>query len=87
MIARTVRQEEALHPDVEFSAAILYGTLGIPVQLLTALLAAARVVGWTAHVIEQHADNAMIRPTTDYTGEIRRAYVPMAARRHDETAR
>ena len=54
--------------------------MGIPTPLFTPIFVCARVSGWTAHVIEQRANNRLIRPTADYTGPAAREYVPLAAR-------
>jgi citrate synthase len=65
---RRVFERKGLVPNVDlYSASVLY-YLGFPIDLLTALFAANRVAGWAAHVIEQHADNRIIRPTINYTG-------------------
>ena len=65
---RSVFERKGLVPNVDlYSASVLYN-LGFPIDLLTALFACNRVVGWAAHVIEQHADNRIIRPTIHYTG-------------------
>jgi len=65
---RCVFERKGLVPNVDlYSASVLY-YLGFPIDLLTALFAANRVVGWSAHVIEQHLDNRIIRPTINYTG-------------------
>jgi citrate synthase len=67
-IERRVFERKGLAPNVDlYSASVLY-YLGFPIDLLTALFAANRVVGWAAHVIEQHLDNRIIRPTIHYTG-------------------
>jgi citrate synthase len=65
---RRVFERKGLVPNVDlYSASVLYN-LGFPIDLLTALFAANRVAGWAAHVIEQHSDNRIIRPTINYTG-------------------
>jgi len=70
---RRVFERKGLVPNVDlYSASVLY-YLGFPIDLLTALFAANRVVGWSAHVIEQHADNRIIRPTINYIGPPARA--------------
>jgi citrate synthase len=65
---RHVFERKGLVPNVDlYSASVLY-YLGFPIDLLTALFAANRVAGWCAHVIEQHLNNRIIRPTIHYTG-------------------
>jgi citrate synthase len=55
--------------------------MGIPLDLYTPIFAVSRVSGWTAHVLEQLADNRLIRPRADYTGpEYPQTFVPRDAR-------
>jgi citrate synthase len=61
--------EKGLYPNVDFYAATVYHYLGIPTDLFTPVFSAARMAGWTAHVMEQHADNRLIRPDSEYIGE------------------
>ncbi len=53
---------------MDFYSASTYYTLGIPVDLYTPIFAVSRMSGWTAHVLEQYANNRLIRPRADYTG-------------------
>ena len=55
-------------PNVDFFSASAYYTMGIPLDLFTPIFAIARVAGWTAHIMEQHKNNRIIRPTDDYVG-------------------
>jgi citrate synthase len=57
-----------LNPNVDFFSASAYYTMGIPMDLFTPIFGVARVTGWTAHVMEQHKNNRIIRPTDDYVG-------------------
>ncbi|CUU05529.1 MAG: citrate synthase [Fimbriimonadales bacterium] len=68
IMERVMLREKNLHPNVDFPAATVYYMMGIPIPLYTPIFAAARIVGWTAHVIEQHDDNRLIRPRSDYAG-------------------
>jgi citrate synthase len=75
-----VLAEKGLFPNVDFFAATVYHYLGIPTDLFTPVFSASRMAGWTAHVIEQHADNRLIRPDSEYIGERGQHWVPLDAR-------
>ena len=75
-----VLAEKGLYPNVDFYAATVYHYLGIPTDLFTPVFSASRMAGWTAHVIEQHADNRLIRPDSEYIGESGQRWVPLAGR-------
>ena len=62
--------EKTIYPNVDFPCGMTYLVMGIPVPQYTPIFVAARVTGWCAHVIEQHADNKLIRPLSTYTGPI-----------------
>jgi citrate synthase len=65
---RTVFEEKGLFPNVDLYSASVYRYLGAPTDLFTPLFAASRVAGWSAHVLEQQADNRIIRPSAEYVG-------------------
>jgi len=67
-IEQLVRTEKKLYPNVDFYSASMFYALGIPVDLYTPIFAVSRVSGWTAHVLEQYANNRLIRPRTEYIG-------------------
>jgi citrate synthase len=67
-IEAVVKGEKKLNPNVDFYSASTYYTLGIPIDLFTPLFAVSRISGWTAHCLEQYANNRLIRPRTDYLG-------------------
>jgi citrate synthase len=71
---QTVFAEKGLYPNVDLYSASVYRYLGIPNDLFTPLFAASRVVGQAAHVLEQQADNRIIRPSSEYIGPERRAF-------------
>ena len=79
-IEKVVLQQKGLYPNVDFYSASAYYMMGIPIELFTPIFAISRMVGWTAHVIEQHADNRLIRPASDYTGATDLRYVPVDQR-------
>ncbi len=66
--------ERKLYPNVEFfSAPVLHG-LGIRAEAMPAVFALSRVAGWTAHILEQLADNRLIRPQARYVGPAPRSF-------------
>ena len=67
-IEALVKAEKKLNPNVDFYSASTYYTLGIPIDLYTPIFAVSRISGWTAHILEQYANNRLIRPRADYTG-------------------
>jgi citrate synthase len=67
-IEALVKGEKKLNPNVDFYSASTYYTLGIPIDLYTPIFAVSRISGWTAHILEQYANNRLIRPRADYTG-------------------
>jgi citrate synthase len=80
-IEALVGGEKKLYPNVDFYSATTYHSLGIPVELFTPIFAVSRVSGWTAHALEQYANNRLIRPRAEYTGpEYPQHYVPLEAR-------
>jgi citrate synthase len=79
-IEQTVVSEKGLYPNVDFYSASTYHYLGIDTGLFTPIFAMSRVVGWAAHVIEQHTDNRLIRPSSEYVGPAPRQYEPIERR-------
>jgi citrate synthase len=80
-IEAVVAAEKKLYPNVDFYSATTYHALGIPVELFTPIFAVSRISGWTAHVLEQYANNRLIRPRAEYIGpEYPQHYVALEAR-------
>ena len=77
---QVVLDAKGLYPNVDFFAASVYHALGIPTDLFTPVFAISRMSGWTAHVIEQHEDNRLIRPDSEYTGPRDQHWVPVDQR-------
>jgi len=67
-IEAIVKGEKKLNPNVDFYSASTYYALGIPIDLYTPVFAVSRMSGWTAHILEQYANNRLIRPRAEYTG-------------------
>jgi citrate synthase len=80
-IEALVKSEKKLNPNVDFYSASTYHALGIATDLFTPIFAVSRVSGWTAHVLEQYANNRLIRPRAEYVGpEYPQRYVPVESR-------
>lgn len=67
--------------NVDFYSASVQHYLGIPKDLFTCIFAASRIAGWCAHILEQLADNKIIRPDANYVGHDLRPYVPIEKRK------
>jgi len=72
--------EKGVYPNVDFFSASTYQTMGIDTSLFTPVFAMARITGWTAHIMEQHAQNRLIRPHAVYVGERGLKAKPIAER-------
>lgn len=68
-IQKVMKQEKSIDPNVDFFSASVYYSLGIQPDLFTGIFAMSRITGWTAHFLEQAANNRLIRPRQLYTGE------------------
>ena len=60
--------ERPLDTNVEFYSSLVLNAIGIPADMFTPTFACGRVVGWTAHALEQLSDNRLVRPTSEYVG-------------------
>jgi len=63
-----LKPDQKLHTNIEFYAGVVMDQCGLPRDLFTPTFAAARVIGWCAQALEQHADNRIIRPSSRYVG-------------------
>jgi citrate synthase len=79
-VERVMLREKNLNCNVDFYSASVYHMLDIPGDLFTPIFAVARTVGWTAHVLEQYANNRLIRPLCQYTGPMDKKVRPMGER-------
>ncbi len=67
-VQKIMLTKKNIHPNVDFPCGMTYFTMSIPVPQYTPIFVAARITGWAAHIMEQHADNRLIRPLSIYTG-------------------
>lgn len=75
-----IKQEKGLPANVDFYSASVYHSLGIDHDLFTPIFAISRVSGWIAHILEQYANNRLIRPRAEYVGPQTQDYIPMDQR-------
>lgn len=73
-------REKKLFPNADFFHASAYHFMGIPTKLFTPIFVMSRLTGWAAHVMEQRANNRIIRPSADYTGPDVRPVPPIEKR-------
>ncbi|MFK7758505.1 MAG: citrate/2-methylcitrate synthase [Phycisphaerales bacterium] len=67
-VQQIMETEKTIYPNVDFPCGMTYFTMGIPVPQYTPIFVASRITGWCAHIMEQHANNRLIRPRVAYTG-------------------
>jgi citrate synthase len=72
--------ERKLYPNVDYYSAIMLDAIGIETDMMTPMFAMSRIAGWTAHIIEQWADNRLIRPRGNYIGPMDLKWVPIEDR-------
>ena len=79
-IDAVMKREKKLFTNLDFYSAVAYHLCGIPTPLFTPIFVMARISGWAAHILEQRADNRLIRPTSEYIGEKVRSVPPLEKR-------
>jgi 2-methylcitrate synthase len=80
MVEQLMKSSKGLLPNVDAYSASTYYMMGIPLDLYTPIFAISRISGWTAHILEQYADNKLIRPRAEYIGPRNVPYVPIDER-------
>ena len=80
-IEKVMWDEKKLFANADFFTASLYHFLGIPTRLFTPIFVCSRITGWAAHIMEQRADNKLIRPAADYIGPGLQTWVPIDERK------
>ena len=79
-VVRVVGEQKKIFPNVDLYSGAAYSSMGIATDQFTPIFAMSRVAGWAAHVMEQHANNRLIRPRAEYTGPTHATYVPIDKR-------
>ncbi len=79
-IEKVMWDEKKLFPNTDFYSATAYHFMGIPTPLFTPIFVCSRITGWSAHIMEQRANNRLIRPAAEYTGPSLQSWVPIEDR-------
>jgi 2-methylcitrate synthase len=79
-IEKLMGDEKKLFPNLDFYSASTYHMMGIPTPLFTPIFVISRITGWAAHIMEQRANNVLIRPSADYVGPEERDWLPIDKR-------
>ncbi len=79
-LVEVVSERKPLRVNVDYWSASLYSYLGLAANTFPMIFALSRISGWTTHVMEQYADNRLIRPRAEYVGPGPRVYMPLADR-------
>ncbi|QQS34082.1 MAG: citrate synthase [Acidobacteriota bacterium] len=79
-IEQLMLEKKGMHPNVDFYSASTYYLMNIPLDLYTPIFAVSRISGWTGHILEQYANNKLIRPRAEYIGARDLKYVPISER-------
>jgi 2-methylcitrate synthase len=79
-IETVMQAEKKLFPNADFYSASAYHFMGIPTPLFTPIFVCSRITGWSAHIMEQRANNRLIRPSADYVGPRLQRWIPLEQR-------
>ncbi len=79
-LQKVMIEEKGIHPNLDFPAGPSYYMMGFDIEMFTPIFVMSRITGWTAHYLEQNADNRLIRPLSAYSGVAQRPVVPIGAR-------
>ncbi len=79
-IEKAMFEKKGMNPNVDFYSASAYYLMGIPTDQYTPIFAISRISGWTGHILEQYANNKLIRPRAEYVGARDLKYTPIAER-------
>jgi len=73
-------EKKNIHPNVDYPTGPMYYLMGFDTDIFTPIFVIARITGWSAHIMEQHASNKLIRPLSKYSGEKHRKVIHLNQR-------
>jgi len=79
-VEKVMWNEKKLFANADFFAASVYHFMGVPTYLFTPIFVCSRITGWAAHIMEQRADNKLIRPAAEYVGPSLQEWVAITDR-------
>jgi 2-methylcitrate synthase len=80
ILSATMIEQKKIHPNLDFPSGPAYYMMGFDIDMFTPFFVMARITGWTAHILEQQANNRLIRPLSKYTGASERHVIPLKQR-------
>lgn len=80
ILEETMVSEKGIYPNLDFPAGPAYYMMGFEIDMFTPIFVMSRITGWCAHIMEQRADNRIIRPLSAYIGNAEREVIPMEKR-------
>ena len=72
ILEKVMLEKKKIHPNVDYPCGPMYYIMGIDTDFFTPIFVMARITGWSAHIMEQHASNKLIRPLSKYKGSSHR---------------
>ncbi len=79
-LEKTMIDQKKIHPNLDFPAGPAYYMMGFEIDFFTPIFVMARTTGWSAHIMEQHSNNRIIRPLSEYNGPAERHVKPVSER-------
>lgn len=80
-LEKVMLEKKRIYPNLDFPAGPAYHMMGFEIDFFTPIFVMARTTGWSAHIIEQAANNRIIRPLSEYIGAPQRKVMPISERR------
>jgi 2-methylcitrate synthase len=80
-LEKVMVEKKKIYPNLDFPAGPAYYMMGFEIDFFTPIFVMARTTGWSAHIMEQTANNRIIRPLSEYIGAPQRKVIPISDRK------